>query len=31
VEYFFRWQDDKARVIAEGRHEAIVRASRTAS
>jgi hypothetical protein len=27
VEYFFRWQDEQARVISEGNHEAIVNAS----
>jgi site-specific DNA recombinase len=27
VEYFFRWQDEQARVISEGEHEAIVMAT----
>ncbi len=26
VEYFFRWQGDKARIISDGEHEAIVSA-----
>ena len=25
VEHFFRWQDDKTRVISQGEHTAIVR------